>query len=255
MGKWMEDKDLEIDNRLRELRKEHDLSQEELAEALGVSRQSIISLEQGRSLPSLPIVIQLCRFFDRAFEDIFRFQREIEKEINNAFCSDKIRINVVDRPNLIEAGKENMIGELEPWRPLSAVSFGDVVDRLLSDNVVSRRGGVTMPKIDIKERKEDFVVKAELPGLKEDEVDIEVTSDGIVTISGEKKEEKEEKEEEQGYFYKESYAGSFSRSFSLPSEVIADKAEADMENGVLTIAVPKARPEKTQKLKVTAKKK
>ena len=148
-----------------------------------------------------------------------------------------------------------MISELEPWRPLGAVSFGDVVDRLLSDNGSIRKGGTIMPKIDIKEQKEDFVIKAELPGLKEAEVDIEVTSDGTVTISGEKKEEKEEENEEKGYYYQESYSGSFSRSLSLPSEVIADKAAADMENGVLTITVPKARPEKIQKLKVTPKKK
>jgi HSP20 family protein len=109
-----------------------------------------------------------------------------------------------------------------------------------------------MPKIDIKDQKNSVVVKAELPGVKEEDVTIEIL-DNTMTISGEKKEEKEEKDEEKGYYYKESHSGSFTRSFSLPSEVMADKAEADMKDGVLTITVPKIEPKKASKVKITKK--
>lgn len=248
----LDDLEIKIEERLRELRRQRDMSQEELAEALGVSRQSIIALEQGRYLPSLPIAISLCRVFDMAFEELFSLQREMDEVLEQ---NKHIEVRVVNSA-LPAQGKENeMNTEMEPWRPIGgAMSLRDAVDRLMSDSFITPRSvGFTMPKIDIKERKEDIVVKAELPGVAEEDVDIEVSSDGVVTISGERKAEKEEKEE--GYFYKESMSGKFSRSFSLPTEVVADKAEADMENGILTVIIPKARPEKVQKLKVQAKKK
>lgn len=258
----VEDLEIKIEDKLRELRRERDLSQEDLAEALGVSRQSIIALEQGRYLPSLPIAVSLCRFFDLAFEEFFNLGDgldEIEQNFNNKKHLEVKVINDVQSAQKNEADRtrkeNNMASDMEPWRPFGGMmSLRDAVDRLMSDSFITPRSvGFATPKVDIKERKEDIVVKAELPGVAEEDVDVEVSSDGVVTISGEKKADKEEKEE--GYYYKESYAGSFSRSFSLPAEVVADKAEADMENGVLTITVPKAKPEKIQKLKVTPKKK
>lgn len=254
----MTEEDIEIENRLKELRRERQLSQEDLAGALGISRQSVIALEQGRFLPSLPLAISMCRFFDLAFEEIFQIEREIGEEIDRAFEEDNsIRIKVVNthNPEVVSGKEREMSNELEPWRPFrEAISLRDAVDRLLSDSVITpRMPAMAMPKIDIKERNEDILVRAELPGIKEEEVDIEVSSDGFVTISGQKAQEKEEKEE--GYHYKESYSGSFSRSFSLPTEVVADRAVADMENGVLTLIIPKARPEKVQKLKIAPKKK
>jgi HSP20 family protein len=143
--------------------------------------------------------------------------------------------------------------EMEPWRPFrEAVSLRDAVDRLLSDSVIAPRAMGAMPKVDIRERKEDILVKAELPGIAEEDIDVEVSSDGVVTISGEKKEEK--REDEEGYQYRESHIGSFTRSFSLPAEVIAEKTEAEMKNGVLILTIPKAKPQKVQKVKVGTKK-
>ena len=241
----------EIENRMRDLRREMTLSQEELAEALGISRQSIIALEQGRYLPSLPLAVSICQFFDRAFEEIFCLAQSPENEYDE---DDKVKIKV-SKSAKAALREESDMDMLEPWRPFrESISLRDAVDRLLSDSVITpRTAGPAMPKVDIKERKEDFLIKAELPGLAEEEVDVEVSSDGIVTISGEKQEEKEEKEE--GYHYHETFSGAFSRSFSLPADVVADKAAADMEQGVLTITIPKAKPEKVQKLKVSTKKK
>lgn len=144
--------------------------------------------------------------------------------------------------------------ELEPWRPFrEAVSLRDAMDRLFEESVItpSKSAAVAMPKIDIKEKKDSVVVKAEIPGVAEEDLEIEIT-DNVMTISGEKKEEKEE--DKDGYHYKESHTGSFSRSFSLPSEVAAEKADAEMKNGVLTITVPKVEAKKPKKVTIKQKK-
>lgn len=254
----MDEKEITIENRLKEMRKRHQMSQEDLADALGISRQSVISLEQGRSLPSLPLAVSLCRFFNSAFEEIFEFEREMQKEFDRVFESptdNKINIKVINSGEYPERKESNMV-ELEPWRPFrEAISLRDAMDRLFEDSVITpakMTGG--LPKIDIKDKKDSVVVKAELPGIKEEDVTVEIL-DNIMTISGEKKEAKEEKDEEKGYYYKESHTGTFSRSFSLPSEVIAEKASADMSDGILTITVPKIEPKKAQKVTVIKKSK
>ena len=155
------------------------------------------------------------------------------------------------------AGENIMANEMEPWRPFrEMVSLRDAMDRLFEDSVITPKGAAAMPKIDIKDKKDSIVVKAELPGMAEEEVDVEI-SDGVMTISGEKKEEKENPPAggEEGYYYKESHTGGFSRSFTLPADVIAEKAEAEMKDGVLSIVIPKIEPKKATKVKVAPKKK
>ena len=249
----MDEKDFSIENRVKEFRKEQKLSQEELAEALGVSRQSIISLEQGRSMPSLPLAVSFCRFFHTAFEDIFEIEREVDREIDSAFQDNNISIKVINNPAKIGSGKENAMVELEPWKPFrEAVSLRDAMDRLFEDSFITpaKMGG--MPRIDVKDKKDSVEVRAELPGVTEEDISVEIL-DNVMTISGERKEEKEEKEADKGYYYKESQTGKFSRSFTLPSEVMSDKASAEMKNGVLTISVPKIEPKKAQKIQIAKK--
>lgn len=244
----MEEKDITIENRLKEFRKDHHLSQEELADALGISRQSIIALEQGRSMPSLPLAVSMCNFFDAAFEEIFDFNREI----NNAIGNSNIKIKVINSDDMSERKENGM--ELEPYRPFrEAISLRDAMDRLFEDSFITpaKMGGV--PKIDVRDAKDSIVVKAEIPGISEDDINVEIL-DNVMTISGEKTEEKEENGEEGGYYYKESHSGKFSRSFTLPSEVVAEKAQADVKNGVLTITVPKIEPKKAQKIQIATKK-
>jgi HSP20 family protein len=126
------------------------------------------------------------------------------------------------------------------------------MDRLFEDSVITPKSIGAMPKIDIKETKDSIVVKAELPGIEEDKVDVEIM-DNVMTISGEKAEEKVE--EGEGYHYKESHTGTFQRSFSLPADVKAEKAEADMKDGILTIKVPKIEPKKAKKVSIKSKSK
>jgi len=235
--------------RLRDLRKKRKLSQEELAEQLGISRQSIIALEQGKFLPSLPLILSMCRFFESNIDELLELPFELtpDRDKNNG-------VNIINNnepKSSLEDGAEkekNMPQEIEPWRPFrEMVSLRDAMDRLFEESVITPKNMAVMPKIDIKDTKSDLVVKAELPGIKEENVDVEI-ADGIMTISGRKEEEKET--EEEGFYHKESHSGEFSRSFSLPADVVADKANAEMKDGVLTIKLPKIEPKKATKVKL-----
>jgi len=109
-------------------------------------------------------------------------------------------------------------------------------------------GSEIAPSIDIYEEGDDVVVKAELPGMKKENIEVDLTDDTI-TISGEKK--KEEKIERKGYYRHERSYGSFARSFSLPSEVRTDEAKAEFKDGVLEIRIPKTEEAKKKVKKVT----
>ena len=105
-----------------------------------------------------------------------------------------------------------------------------------------------IPSVDILKEGDDIVVKAELPGIKKEDIDVSLTKNTI-TISGEKK--KEEKIERKDYHSIERSYGSFKRSFSLPSEVETEKASAKFKDGVLEIRVPKTEEAKKKEKKVT----
>jgi HSP20 family protein len=130
------------------------------------------------------------------------------------------------------------------------------MDRVFEDSFIRPRGGWLAPMgaanlaIDMYETKDEVVVKAALPGIKPEEVEVSITGNTL-TINGESKEEHEVKE--QDYIRKERRYGSFSRSVTLPSGLKADKAEATFENGVLTLKVPKSEEVKPKTIKVKAK--
>jgi len=108
------------------------------------------------------------------------------------------------------------------------------------------------PAIEMFEKDDKFMVKAELPGMKEEDIDVSVVGDTL-TIKGERKAESEVKEED--YYCCERSYGSFTRSITLPSSVDAKNIEASYENGVLEISLPKAAEVKPKKITVSAKKK
>lgn len=109
-------------------------------------------------------------------------------------------------------------------------------------------GGEIAPWIDIYEEGDEVVVKAELPGMKKEDLEVQLTDDSI-TISGEKK--KEGKVERKGYYRHERAYGSFTRSFGLPSEVNTDDAKAEFQDGVLEIRVPKTEEAKKKVRKLS----
>lgn len=114
---------------------------------------------------------------------------------------------------------------------------------------LEERGWV--PSIDVFEKEDKYVVKAELPGMKEEDIDVSVVGDTL-TIKGERKAESEVKEED--YHCCERSYGSFFRSISLPSKVDAENIAASYEGGILEISLPKAAEVKPKKIAVSAKK-
>lgn len=140
------------------------------------------------------------------------------------------------------------------WQPLSdLVSLRDSMDRLFEDsfanawNTNSAKGRLE-PNLDVYETDDELVVKAALPGIKPEDVDITLTGD-VLTIRGETKDESEVKEK--NYLYRERRFGSFSRTLTLPSNLQYDKADAKFENGVLTLSIPKSEAIKPKTIKVT----
>ena len=111
--------------------------------------------------------------------------------------------------------------------------------------------GLLSPALDMYETLDTIVVKASLPGVKPDDVEISVTG-STLTIRGEIKSEEEVKEED--YYHQERRYGSFCRSIGLPSALKADKAQAMFEDGVLTLTIPKAEEIKPKTIKVETEK-
>lgn len=103
------------------------------------------------------------------------------------------------------------------------------------------------PTVDIFEEGSDVVVKAELPGMKKENIDVKLTGNAV-TISGEKR--KEEKVEKKNIYRLERSYGSFTRAFTLPSEVQTDKAKARFKDGILEIRIPKTEEAKKKEKKV-----
>lgn len=97
------------------------------------------------------------------------------------------------------------------------------------------------PAVDIAETDKEYRLKVELPGIKKEDLKIEVQN-GMLCLSGERKVEKEEKDET--YHRIERAYGSFSRSFSLPENVATDKIEAKCQDGVVNVHLPKTEPKK-----------
>jgi HSP20 family protein len=134
-----------------------------------------------------------------------------------------------------------------------AMSMAEAIDRLFDDAfVMPGDGGMGMitPKVDVVENDDNVVVKAEMPGMKPEEVDVRIEGN-LLTLHGEHQEEKEEKEGQ--YHVRELRQASFHRVIPLPTDVDPDKAKAEFENGVLTLTLPKHENAKPKRINITAK--
>jgi len=142
------------------------------------------------------------------------------------------------------------------WRPRESFNpFAELQEEVnrLFDVSSSRSGGelVWAPSLDVYEEKDNLVVKADLPGLKEDEVDISIQGDTLV-LRGERKQESEAKE--RGFYRCERVYGSFQRAVTIPYPVDSGKAKATFKNGVLEVRLPKAEEAKQRKIRIEAEK-
>ncbi|MEM0231327.1 MAG: Hsp20/alpha crystallin family protein [Candidatus Woesearchaeota archaeon] len=154
-------------------------------------------------------------YFDDLFEEIYQMQKEFDRLFN--------RLYQLEGPKALPAGKSNG-NEL-------ATFF--------------RR-----PTTDITETDKSVNVRFELPGVKKEDIQLNVGPKDI-EVKVEKKVEK--KEERKGTYLYESRSQSFYRHIPLPKEVIPDKADAKFENGVLEVEIPKAHPELSEKKKIAIK--
>lgn len=107
--------------------------------------------------------------------------------------------------------------------------------------------GATAPAVDISEDDGKYVVTAELPGVKSDDVHLEISGD-LLTLSGEKRSEREEEKEERRYV--ERRFGRFSRSFTLPANADPDRIRAKFADGVLTVEIPKSEESKARVISI-----
>ena len=147
------------------------------------------------------------------------------------------------------------MSNLTRWEPArEMMTLREAMDRLFDDAFTrpfSTTDGWSAPAIDMYQTDDEVVVKASLPGIKSDEVQINITGD-VLTLKGEVKHEEETGEK--AWHLREQRWGSFQRSVALPTNVVADKAKAEFENGILTITLPKAEEVRPKTITINTKK-
>jgi HSP20 family protein len=144
-----------------------------------------------------------------------------------------------------------MAGTLTRWDPFGELSeLRSRFDRVFDDLLDGRDRGerAWTPAIDVVREDGYLVIRADIPGIKPEEVKIEVEDD-VLTVSGEHRESKEEKEE--NYVRRERRYGSFRRSMTLPTDVDAKKIEAKTRDGVVEVTIPLPEEAKKETVEIT----
>lgn len=146
------------------------------------------------------------------------------------------------------------MSNLTRWEPVrEMMTLREAMDKLFDDaftRPLSANGISVIPAIDLYETEDEVVVRANLPGLTSDDVQITVTSD-VLTLRGEVK--RVDNKKDTTFHVMERRSGIFERSVTLPTIVQTEKAKADFENGVLTITLPKAETVKPKTISIKAK--
>lgn len=151
-----------------------------------------------------------------------------------------------------------MANQIIRWDPFSeAVTLRDAMDRLFEESFISPRlftsrdttGVLGALPLDLYETTDDIVVRAPVPGIKNENLNIQL-HDGRLIIDAQVP---ENKVENATYHYRELWSGQYHRELSLPVPVNTDKIEATLENGVLTLRIPKAEEIKPKKIQIKAK--
>jgi HSP20 family protein len=132
----------------------------------------------------------------------------------------------------------------DPFRELSRL-FSDMPAESGRDDVL----GAWAPRVDILEKEDALVLRAELPGIEKDDLDVRV-EDGVLILEGERKREREEGQH--NVYRRERLYGRFARSFRLPTTVDASKVAATYKDGVLEVSVPKLEAAKPRKVEIRA---
>lgn len=229
-------------HKLRQLRQEWKLSQDELAARAGVSRQTIFSIETGSSEPSLTLARKLAFVFDCAMEELFAEMFH-------------------DMPTVIPIGLHNnatlrkevtpMDRSLLPWTPVSdLLDLHREIDRFFEDSLSTTKT-VPLAALNVTDEGKNFIVDVAIPGFTNEEIDIEAGTD-FVTVKGEKK--ADATEAKQTYLRKEFGYSAFERTVGLPNHIQTDAVEAEIKHGTLHITLPKVAPTPPKVTKVSVKK-
>ncbi len=160
---------------------------------------------------------------------------------------------------MAEKTKEKETKAVTPWRPFMDLARWERDMERTMEDFFGRRlrwperwfGNteleITAPAVDLFEEKDDIVVKAELPGMDKENIEVNLT-DHHLTIKGEKKKEEEIKEE--SYYRAERSYGSFFRTLELPKDVHVGRVKASFKNGILEVRLPKTEEAKAKEIKV-----
>jgi HSP20 family protein len=137
----------------------------------------------------------------------------------------------------------------DPIRELDSLQndMNRLFDRFFEGRAANGTARRWIPAMDLVETDDHLVLRGDLPGMTEDDVNIEI-KDNVLIVSGERKAEREDKRE--GYHRVERAFGSFSRSLSLPAGVDADKVQANFDNGVLEVRIPKPAEAKPTRVEI-----
>ena len=145
---------------------------------------------------------------------------------------------------------------LDPAR--EAMSLREAMDRLFEESFLrpgffgNGESGAAMLPMDMYETENEVVVKAAVPGVKPEDIEVTVTGD-LLTMKGEFKSESEQTDEKRNWHRQERRYGSFSRQVTLPAAVNSDACQADFEDGVLTLKLPKAEEAKVKRVQIQSK--
>jgi HSP20 family protein len=129
--------------------------------------------------------------------------------------------------------------------PMMSSLFDDFLSNAFNDEQTEAN---KMMPMDVSEREKDYVIRANMPGIRKENIKISVSSNNELTIEGKQEEEKSEKNETVYRF--ERYKGDYRRTISMPDVCDIDKIEAKLEDGVLTLRVPKREPSPAKEIKI-----
>jgi HSP20 family protein len=155
---------------------------------------------------------------------------EVEMDTMNVFAED-------------DEATEITMPQNNPFRQTARIQE----DERLELNNGNDNDGEGQLTIDVYQTDNDIIIKSTIAGVKPEDLEVSINND-MVTIKGERK--TEEEIDDENYYYQECYWGSFSRSVVLPVDVLPDKSEASLKNGILTIKLPKAATNQIKKIQV-----
>jgi len=154
--------------------------------------------------------------------------------------------------------KDDKLAPIDVWTPEAFLrdmdrvfrdlrsGFEDMLYPLSGYDIMPERG-IRIPAVDVRDTGKEIVISAEMPGIRKEDVDIEVGENSVV-IKGESKEEEEKKED--NFYHRERKYALFHREIPLPEEVVGSEARASMKNGVLEITIPKKEPTSQKKFSI-----